>query len=593
MNKKLFFIPLAVLGMASCTNDAPGIDQNGVTDVESGNYLSVNIVYPNLNTRVDGTTDGGYEAGTPDENQVNNIRFYFFDASGNAKAVSGEKNYIDKTPEDFEDNKFPTQKPDQSTTNVEKIVGTMLVLDTRDGNTMALKMLAVLNVPKTVLGETNLSVSELQGKIADYSHTSSNSNAKGFIMTNSVYADGGKEVVATEIPRLYFTAEDATDNPVDIYVERVEAKVRLTMGLEGVNGGTFKAMRKVEGSEDQSLKLDDGSEIYVKFLGWNVTTRANKSYLVKNFEEGWLTSDPFTNWNKLSDYRSFWALNPAGIEYQYGSFNKKDDLNAVLAYKYGYETAEAEFKSDNVYVQENAADNVTKKDLVENNRTKVIIGAKLVDKDGKELMIGEVGGIRYKIPVEGSNANYTAFLGTALRYLKNVYYKKNADNSYTEIAPADVKLVDARTMNGGEINTIEDGKRCFTYMQLGSEDETWYVKSDNGYEETEDNVNEELASISLKIWTNGNTYYYFDITHLNGNAVEDEDGNYEGSGKYGVVRNHIYSTSVTGFYGIGTPVYDETEEIIPEKPKSDDSMVAANINVLSWKVVNQSTTLEW
>ena len=61
--------------------------------------------------------------------------------------------------------------------------------------------------------------------------------------------------------------------------------------------------------------------------------------------------------------------------------------------------------------------------------------------------------------------------------------------------------------------------------------------------------------------------------------------------KYGIVRNHLYDINVTDMSGFGSPVYDPTETIIPTVPDENKSYVAAKINVLQWRVVQQDVNL--
>lgn len=79
------------------------------------------------------------------------------------------------------------------------------------------------------------------------------------------------------------------------------------------------------------------------------------------------------------------------------------------------------------------------------------------------------------------------------------------------------------------------------------------------------------------------TYYYYEIIH---------HGTGETATK-GVVRNHIYATKITKIAGLGTPVYDPTEIIYPEKPDENDHYIAAEINILSWRIVSNEYELEW
>ena len=86
------------------------------------------------------------------------------------------------------------------------------------------------------------------------------------------------------------------------------------------------------------------------------------------------------------------------------------------------------------------------------------------------------------------------------------------------------------------------------------------------------------------IWDQGYSYYYFDVHHL---------GNPGSIGYDGIVRNHIYDTHLKSIVGIGTPVLDPTETIYPEKPEYEESIIAAQINILQWRVVSSEYEITW
>jgi hypothetical protein len=93
------------------------------------------------------------------------------------------------------------------------------------------------------------------------------------------------------------------------------------------------------------------------------------------------------------------------------------------------------------------------------------------------------------------------------------------------------------------------------------------------------------------LYKSGQTYYYIDIQHL-GN-VED---NVIKPGDYGVVRNHIYSVNINSIGGYGSPIYVPTSPLIdPEYPEVDDeekSFVAAEVRILSWRLVSQGVDIQ-
>ena len=95
-----------------------------------------------------------------------------------------------------------------------------------------------------------------------------------------------------------------------------------------------------------------------------------------------------------------------------------------------------------------------------------------------------------------------------------------------------------------------------------------------------ENLNAELKAIigEALLYEGGKTYYFTDIKHL-GNT-------------YGVVRNHIYDINIKSITGLGTPVVSGNPVIVtPEVPEDNATYVAAQINILSWKIVTNEVDL--
>jgi hypothetical protein len=80
------------------------------------------------------------------------------------------------------------------------------------------------------------------------------------------------------------------------------------------------------------------------------------------------------------------------------------------------------------------------------------------------------------------------------------------------------------------------------------------------------------------------TYYWTDIKHLGAQGKTAE---------YGVVRNHVYKVNITDITVYGTPVYDGTSDFINlEKPEDITTYVSAQINILSWRLVEHNYELK-
>lgn len=547
--RTLFMSMVAGLAFVGCSNEE---------DMTSGNngepqYLTVSVNATSTLTRAN-SLEGDYEEGVGNENEVTNVRFYFFDADGNAARVKGESGgtYYD----------VAMSGTDKDMDNVEKILTATLVIQTPAKDKVPASIVAVVN-PKSDLVAVE-SIAKLNEVIADHSSTTS------FIMSSSVYANETTKMEAVNVAgHLYPTADAAEADPVIIHVERVLAKARLTVDLTAYANGVYKT------SDDGSQKFGD-EEIYVKFLGWNVTATANTSRLMKEINPSW-PSNLFgsTLWNTADYYRSFWAVNPSEMSYNYGAFNTGDNAaNAITNFDPG--TKESP-KTNYTYLQENASDDKTKGTDPE-KPSQVIIAAQLVKEDGSTAIeFAEYAGER------------TTINGLIVKYAAaSELWKDNEEGTgRVKIGVDDIELKTATEINAANQNT---SGRYKVYAQLTADaaKKTWYTSKEADASPV-DNANDILKALGgAKVWNDGYTYYYFDIQHLNGGASAENV-----KGKIGVVRNHIYAANINSLAGLGTPVYDPEEIIYPEHPEEDETFIAAQIRILSWRVVNQGINLKW
>ena len=560
---------MAAAAFVGCSNDDEIAGSNGTSGETETNYLSVNIVPTSGATRAAGDKydEGGdkYEDGLTTENTVDMVRFYFFDARGNASKIkyTGESYYDWEKPEVGGENHPET---------VEKLLAATIVIqstvsndaDEDDNvNLLPVSIIAILNPTAEILALTNPTVDELNEVVEDYAAEANKEKDAKFVMSNSIYALNSEKMEAVSVEgHVYSTKEAAEENPVQIYVERTVAKVRMQIGLEEVD------KEEADDMDETTPIYETGEEgIYVKFLGWNVTATMPQAYLMKAINPTWNMS--FT-WNVSDYHRSFWAGIPAEMESQYGDF---------------YDAKLFDFGTKNyTYTQENAQEN-TKTGVVgaaaaTTAPTQVILAAQLVNKSGKPLTVVEYAGL--KVTEEAAIA--------ALADAANVY-KKTQDGGkdvYTKITPEDVKLATAMTAGAADQNKAG---RYFVYIQMDKEtfaDGNWCIgKAENTQPAASvEEINAELVKAGrAKVWSEGYTYYYFDIRHL---ATSEEAPGY-----YGVVRNHIYDATVKTLQGLGTPVYDPEEVIYPEHPEKEDTFVGAQINILSWHIVNNNVDLVW
>ena len=541
---------LACTLFAACSNEENSAINSGQEEGQLS-YVAVNIVNANpTGSRVEG---GEYENGEGPENAITKARFYLFDALGNPYTVTTNEapdavaatNYVDITT-------LENQGKDEP--NVESIKKGVLVFK---GTTTELptSIVAVLNPPATLTGSKSLS--DLQTAIADYSSTTS------FVMSNSVYASEGTKVVATDIVgKVAQSQPDAEANPVDIYVERVLAKVRVT----------FSNADK----ENQYKVSEDGEPaVYAKILGWAVTRTADKSNLLKDIDPAWDDMTLGFTWNDEPFHRSYWAITPATV-----TLEKKSQDEIINDQKPATPEGATNISVPR-YCQEN-----TKAD----EHTEVVVVAQLVNEEGNPNPI-------YKYFGEEHDSEEDILTLIANKY-NNVYYTRTGGTSLpgggTEyeyesfITPDNIHFEATTPETGGEdyeaIAQLDDDALDGVTIYIENPD---YTGSNEKYIELADaeaTINEELAKNPAQIAKEGYVYYYTPIKHL---------GTTTGStGEYGVVRNHIYDVTITDIKGYGTPIFDPDKDIDTTHPSNEEVYIAARINVLSWRVVSSDVTLE-
>lgn len=585
--KKFFTIPVLALVLAGCSNNDPGSTPIDTSDIVT-NYLSIKLVTTgdagtrddneNPNLPIDGeytNGDGSYQDGTGDENAISLVRFYFFAETGQPAYVINQAtgDYISYYDYDPAKGDGITDKPDNGhDLTVEKILNATIIINTKNGDRIPHSVIAIANPPKEMEGKS-YSITALNDIIQNY-HT-----VPVFVMSNSIYADSEKTMEAVEIKgKLYHDPELAKKNPVVIFIERVLAKVSLNVSLQETSEGSGIYST---GSENQ-----DHKPVYVKFLGWNITGTADKSRLIKAINPKWdntLFGDTYA-WNIPQLHRSFWAINPPKGQYslQFGAFipNGKDPSQFNAANNL-YPATGNEMTVESLYLQENAAIDDT--GAGPEYATKVIIAAQLVDINGNAMEIAEWGGT--KTSVENLKQLFA-------QMLKLSYATVEAPTDFIEVTANDITFVTQSTVDNPDGNPVNNDKpRYHVYAQLTPNFETLKIVSWKMGDNTFTADNTSLADINAKvrertnqaqIWKNGYTYYYFDIRHLG-----------ETMGEVGIVRNHWYKANVNKLSGLGTPVYDEDEVIYPETPTPDSAMIAAEVQILSWRIVAEDYDLNW
>ncbi len=567
--------------MASCSSSDDVVGGETTPDgIANGQnlYLSVSVMSANEGTRAtevgDPVDDDGnkadYEKGTGKENDVTNAYFYFYNADGSAaNVVKQGDTYVNYY------NSPTTAEKEDGMPNVEMLLDVTVVINTEKGDLIPDKIVAVLNADKALTKQdgTGMSLSELSEIVNDYSF---DRNDNKFVMSSSVYSSSGngsgvKKMEVDNIQSFFKTSDtEAKKTPVDIYVERVLAKVsvgaQMTVGADDITVDN-ETLYYTGQTTDKSA--DEDKRVYVKFLGWNIATETEKSYLFKNIDPKWTDKQlGITNWTWPDYFRSFRAMNPAGMTY----INR--NYNDALMFKVGGvdQKGDMVYNEDKdinyTYVQENASKNTTDGTVAAPEKpTKILVASQLVDKTGKPIEIAEWRGIRSD--VNGVLITMANFSG--------VYYQKD-ENTRALITPEMIRFADDAS---------------YAVLVDDAESNTFYLSRDAAETADIEAVNKQLKELgNAKVWKDGKTYYYTDIRHV-GKITQDGKGQDVPSvGAYGVVRNHSYQVVINSVTGLGTPVYNPDDVIDPEQPKDEESYLAARIKVLSWRVVKSTVDLK-
>lgn len=419
--------------------------------------------------------------------------------------------------------------PDKNTTDANVEMVSEAIIVLKGKTITPNQILVLLNASDDIKGAVmGKSLSEVQAIVENYSDYTTN----GFLMSNSVYHNGTKTVCAATIEgdNIKSTEDAARTASVNVYVERVLSKVVVNQ-----KSGMADKM------DDDATVQVDGVDVALKheILGYAVTPQIDKSYLVKNIEGIYGTSGYWANWNDPSNYRSYWAVNPTGTNFTYSTFTQADN-----AYSTG------EFFC---YPQENV-------DQV--NNPKLLVVAQIQNASTSAAFTAFKYMDKFYTP-EG-------FKNLALINLQNAGIKKNTTEALVaadlEDYSPDVDDSDPYKPYDAALKLTTAVKALMTPEAIAAAEA---VLGDLG---------------TAQCWKNGYCYYYVDIEHF---------GTFDGDHLSGLVRNHQYQITVNSISGWGTPVYDPSDPIVPEKPADDEySYVAATINILKWKVVNQNVDLQ-
>lgn len=573
---KLFPFTCVALMMTACASDKEEIG-GGTKPGSDPQYLAVNIV--NVGATPTTRANADYENGTEAESKINKVRFYFFNGDGSpyliknpgiAGVTGGDsKNWLEASPDD-----------DTSTSgtpsHIEKITQTVLVINGVQSAAPA-AIVAVVN-PGTVDAENIQSngivrLSELRYSAVGskfYKKDASSGAVSDFVMSNSVYVNAGEDVCASLVAgHVTTSAETAKAKPVDLYVERVVAKVKADVDASAFEKGDGTKWDKTKYGTKAPVGKSGDYDVYAVIEGWGLANENGKAEVEKQVSKAWTDGIlGFSPWTTADYHRCFWETSVAFDAGAGGNQPVNPTFNQLKANI-----------QDVLYTLPNTPGSAVS-NLKDNDLTKFAVAATLRYKDASN---------------NWHNAEICRYNGVSILGIDNLkrqvaltfsqYYTSTDGKTYNQLSKDDI---DFKNSDG----TTQQYLVTPTLAADPAGTKRYYTKTTSGTTPTFTEVKKAtvLAAIEAdkaEIRKDGRAYYYVPIKHL---GSKDALGK-STLGEYGIVRNHFYKITLTGIKGFGTPVYDPDQVVEPVVPTYEDTYLAARVQVLQWRVVNQNASL--
>ncbi|MCM1255099.1 MAG: fimbria major subunit, partial [Duncaniella sp.] len=604
---KILFGFSAIVFAACSSNEPIDAPENPETPGNDVSYMSVAIAAPkDAGSRA---TDGGYEPSwkTEDEHTVNSADFYFFQKNG-AYAFSATATV---TPE--------KNDKDGNTPNFEYICKQILVLNGVKDKNYPEYLITVLNKPKGF--DPGSTLQETAEKLTAFTDANN-----GFVMTTSSFFGDVKVNNSTDLRHdaKYFTTKLNPDDfktsytaagvadPVEIHVERLKAKVEVTLSVKNSvwsddNGVSYYKLSQTLGGGDNTTGnggLQSQDNLYVRVIGWSLNATAKESRMSKILDDTWKdnTSTPlWTGWNKSSDWRSFWAKSAV---YGINEVKRTDDsplyyipAKDVAGSKLAFDVPKdnnSEKNYDYCYENTNSPDNIFQKvdggNLYDKNNKQVAVKTPLVTHVVLHTQIYklEKDGEKESMKSAGKLVQYMGVLYTADSYknllLNNLQANNNLNfwvkTSAEGVTPETYKQIDNSFITISPDKT-ENHKLGQIAVSVNTENKTTVYKKTVKDDNTEEYVaytdfntafgsalNSVIDKDNVAYGSDGNSdaFYYIPIEH----HTLNKDGNQKTTadeGYYGVVRNHWYKLTINSFKSVGHLVFDPGNDDTPVIPE--------------------------
>lgn len=643
---------LLALGMTACSSDAP-VMENGKVESDATRFLSVQISSPFEGTRA-------FEDGTKNESAVTRLDFLFYDVNGNPTSNPQTFTGNDLKDEDFTDGPFESG-------NVTRIWTSVVPVELVQGQNLPAQVVCLVNATAEAANElSSKSLDDLRDVERNYFN-----NGESFLMSNSVYF--GRNVLtgmpnqrlcATPIntnSQLFGTYEEADDAItaatkegatdidkaalVNIYVERLAAKVGLTMASTAV-----KTVSLANGEGTGTVDITFTPEF------WFMNAVSNNNFITKRYgvmNDGEVVMKPTytqindafagtsmaSSWNDAPNHRSYWGCSPSYYTANYPLVSDQiDDLvtgnrtdgyvkgvydnkyysynevkaqatgsveiarQAIAATDGGFSIVNTGDKASGYIYTRETTTSIAKINNTDENPAATVASAVLVG----NYTVGDADAATFYVDANnGNNFNSATGVGTQGTYYADVENVKKELTSRQFIVFTDNE---GKNPAGVDIFTVKHpdyavrqklakpniaGRLVTIQMATVPETAVYYFNGTTYVPVNATNladVNAQLIGVGyMNMYNNGRAFFNIPIRHLGFLNASYTNGKYNWGdlqlGELGLVRNHVYSITINNIAGIGTGLRSDEQPIVPAK---DDvtQYIAMRLNILAWNVVN-------
>lgn len=413
-------------------------------------------------------------------------------------------------------------------------------------------LMAIINPPAsypltwatgTDYATVNTAVTEAVGSIT--------SLAKGFMMTNSKGYLEPSSSTGDLIPlTLYFTADNAENNPCIIRVDRVASKIRLytsgftaayatVSGIQWVLNVTNKTYYPLSKRLKTHVNASVPTDPYAALLG---TYREDPNY--NNSGNTWGTANYDSNYN-------YYTSSSASIPW--------------------VNPCDAATPGDPQYCHENTQ---RAEDNYHAYTTHILIKAKYMpnsytNKDGTSTSI------------PGANDDWIRIFGTPYTYTTLMtYISAELTAKYAQADPSLYSTPICNAFNGYLSDPTVNMGAVVIPNTPGTIAQTIIDAFSNKKTAVENNANRAATVDNFVYYAGGISYYKVMIKH------DDTDVEDNKLGEFGVVRNSVYDARVTQFNNPGYPTIPDPDPATPNDPDKG-SWLAVQININPWTEYTQ------